>query len=185
MVGFRHAGDVEVRLLASEELSDAVRTTLRALLWASFPDDFSEDDWSHGLGGVHIVAFDGDRPVGHASVIARSIYVADQRYDGGYLEAVAVDTGYRGGGVGASVGRAAGEVIHDRYPIAALSTSKHGFYERLGWERWRGPTYVVSSGKRRRTAEEDAGVMVLRPPGCPVMDLTAPIAVDDRSGDAW
>jgi len=176
--------DVEVRLLASDELSDAVRTTIRTLMWASF-DDFSEDDWSHGIGGVHVVAFDGDLPVGHASVVTRSIYVGDAVYVGGYLEAVAVDARYRGRGVGASVVGAADAVIHDRHPIAALSTSRHGFYERLGWERWLGPTYVVGADGWRRTEDEDDGVMALRPAGSPVNDLRARIAVDDRSGDAW
>ncbi|MCZ3385947.1 MAG: hypothetical protein LH630_03040 [Actinomycetia bacterium] len=38
-------GDVELRLMASDELSDAVRAALRALLWQSFPGDFTEDDW--------------------------------------------------------------------------------------------------------------------------------------------
>ena len=178
-------GNVEVRLLASDELSDAVRTTIRALMWASF-DDFSEDDWSHGIGGVHVVAFDGDRPIGHASVVTRNVYVGDEVFVGGYLEAVGVDARYRGRGVGGVVVGAADEVVERRHPVAALSTSKHSFYERLGWERWLGPTFVVDvGGGWRRTEDEDAGVMVLRPAGSPVSDLTVPIAVDDRSGDAW
>jgi aminoglycoside 2'-N-acetyltransferase I len=87
--------------------------------------------------------------------------------------------------MGASVVRSAGEEIAQRYPITALSTSEHGFYERLGWERWQGPTHVVSGDGWVRTEEEDDGVMVLRVPGCPVADLTLPIAVDERSGDDW
>jgi aminoglycoside 2'-N-acetyltransferase I len=177
--------EVEVRLLASDELSDAVRTTIRTLMWASF-DDFSEDDWSHGIGGVHVVAFDGGLAVGHASVVTRNVYVGDEVFVGGYLEAVAVDARYRGRGVGAAVVGAADGVVEHRHPVAALSTSEHRFYERLGWERWLGPTFVVDGdGGWRRTEDEDAGVMVLRPAGSPVSDLTVPIAVDDRSGDAW
>lgn len=38
-------GDVELRLMASDELSDAVRAAWHALLWQSFPGDFTEDDW--------------------------------------------------------------------------------------------------------------------------------------------
>ena len=175
---------VDVRLLASDELSDAVRAAIRTLMWTAF-DDFTEDDWSHGIGGVHVVAFDGGLPIGHASVVTRNVYVDDEVYVGGYLEAVAVDARYRGRGVGAAVVGAADEVVERRYPVAALSTSEHRFYERLGWERWLGPTYVVSGDGWRRTADEDGGVMVLRPPGSPIRDLSARIAVDDRSGDAW
>lgn len=177
--------DVDVRLMASDELSTAVRMQLRSLLWDSFPDDFTEDDWHHGLGGVHVVAFEGDRPVGHASVISRTLYVGGRRCDGGYLEAVVVDAEHRGRGIGASVVRAACDIIAQRYPIAALSTSEHGFYEQLGWDRWQGPAYVVAGTVWRRTEGEDDGIMVLRMPGCPVADLTMSIAVEARSGDDW
>ena len=35
------------------------------------------------------------------------------------------------------------------------------FYERLGWVRWRGPTYVqMPDGVVKRTAEDDGGLMV-------------------------
>jgi aminoglycoside 2'-N-acetyltransferase I len=170
--------------LASEDLSNGVRRDLRTMLWSAF-DDFSEDDWEHGLGGVHIVAFEEARPIGHASVISRTLHVGDTVLAGGYLEAVAVDAEFRGHGIGADVVRAARKVIEDRFPMAALSTSQHGFYEKLGWERWLGPSYVVSGTAWRRTEDEDAGVMVLRPRESPVQELTQPIAVDERSGDAW
>lgn len=171
--------------MASDELSTAVRAQLRSLLREAFPDDFTEDDWQHGLGGVHLVAFDGERPVGHASVVTRTLYVGEQRYIGGYLEAVAVDAMFRGRGIGASVVRLAGEIIAHRYPLAALSTSEHDFYERLRWERWQGPAYVVADTVWVRTEDEDDGIMVLRTPECPVADLTTAIAVDERSGDNW
>lgn len=177
--------DVDVRLIASAELSAVVRTELGSMLWESFPGDFTEDDWQHCLGGVHVVAFDGDRPVGHASVVSRVLYVGHQQYDGGYLEAVAVDAKFRGRGIGASVVSEAGEMIVQSFQIAALSTSAHGFYERLGWERWQGPAYVVAGRTWRRTEDEDDGILVLRAPGCPVTDLAVPIAVEERSGDDW
>ncbi|HEX5016055.1 MAG TPA: GNAT family N-acetyltransferase [Actinomycetes bacterium] len=176
---------MEVRLLASDELSDALRNRLRALLFDSFPDDFTEDDWTHGIGGTHIVAFEGQDAVGHASVISRRIYVADAAIDGAYVEAVAVDPVHRGRGVGRALVAAVNDVVGSRYPFAALSTSKHPLYEGAGWERWLGPTFVVAGNRWTRTEDEDAGIMVFRPPGSPVDDLTARIAVDERSGDDW
>jgi aminoglycoside 2'-N-acetyltransferase I len=184
LADLRHAVVVDIRLLESEELSDDVRAHLRTLLWDAF-DDFSEDDWCHGLGGVHVVAFTGGRPVGHASVISRKLYVGNDSFVAGYLEAVAVEGQSQGRGIGAQVVRAAGEVIVERFPVAALSTSKHRLYEGLGWERWLGASYVVSGEDWQRTEDEDAGVMVLRPPGSPVTDLHGRIGVEDRSGDAW
>ena len=70
--------------------------------------------------------------------------------------------------------------------LGALSTGAHAFYGRLGWERWRGPTYVrTSGGAIERTEDEDDGVMVLRFGPSADLDLTLPICCEDRPGDAW
>jgi hypothetical protein len=61
----------------------------------------------------------------------------------------------------------------------------HGVYERLGWERWRGPTYVRRGADLVRTEDEDDGVMVLRFGPSAGLDLTAPIACTERGGDDW
>jgi hypothetical protein len=59
------------------------------------------------------------------------------------------------------------------------------FYERLGWERWQGPTFVRRGEALVRTEEEDDGIMVLRPgPGVRI-DLRASISCEARAGDDW
>lgn len=80
--------------------------------------------------------------------------------------------------------RAAGDLIRAGYAVGALSTSAKGFYERLGWRSWAGPSYVVDDATWTRTPDEDDGVMVLDV-GDEVVDVTARIAVDRRSGDSW
>lgn len=32
--------------------------------------------------------------------------------------------------------------ISSEFEMGALATSRHAFYERLDWERWRGRTYL-------------------------------------------
>ena len=59
----------------------------------------------------------------------------------------------------------------------------HHFYERLGWQRWLGPTYVRRSDGVVRTPDEDDGVMVLVT--ATAVDLTAPITCEERPGDDW
>ena len=60
------------------------------------------------------------------------------------------------------------------------------FYERLGWERWQGPTYVRTAvGELHRTEEDDDGVMVLRTGPTADLDLTGPLACEERPGDDW
>jgi aminoglycoside 2'-N-acetyltransferase I len=177
--------NTQLEVVASKELSDATKAELRTLLLDSFGGDFTDHDWQHGLGGMHVIALDDGRTVGHAAVVGRRLYVGDAVYDGGYLEAVAVHPQWRRRGIGAEVVRAANAVVIETYPIAALSTHMAAFYERLGWERWHGPAHVVRGGLWVRHPDEDDGVMVLRPPGGPPVDLTAKIAVDHRSGDDY
>jgi aminoglycoside 2'-N-acetyltransferase I len=81
--------------------------------------------------------------------------------------------------------RAAASVIAEGYELGALSATVPDLYARLGWERWRGPTYVGVPGGRLRTAEDDDGVMVLRTAHTPDLDVTADLTCDWRRGDVW
>ena len=67
----------------------------------------------------------------------------------------------------------------------ALGTGETGFYERLGWRVWAGPTSVRTPHGERRTPEEDGGIMVLLTPATPPISLDAPISCDWRPGDVW
>ncbi len=118
----------------------------------------------------------------HAAVVPRRLRVGEEVLRCGYVEAVAVRPTHQGLGLGRAVMQAAGEVLHRGFQVGALSTSSHGFYERLGWRRWHGPTYVVDR-EWHRTPDEDEGVMVLEV--TVVLDPTAPIAVEWRPGDSW
>jgi aminoglycoside 2'-N-acetyltransferase I len=104
----------------------------------------------------------------------------------GYVEAVAADP--RGGrrGLGSAVMREINAVIVAEYELGALSTGSHPFYERLGWVRWLGPTFVrAADGEVTRTEEDDDGLMVLPTPSLPSPDLEAPIICEWREGDVW
>jgi aminoglycoside 2'-N-acetyltransferase I len=75
--------------------------------------------------------------------------------------------------------------VRESFELGGLSTAHHHFYERLGWERWQGPTYVRDGDDVIRTEEEDDGVMVLRFGPSATIDLTAPITCEARPGDDW
>jgi aminoglycoside 2'-N-acetyltransferase I len=176
-------GSVRYVQQSSEMLSVAVRAQLRALLWAAF-ERFSEHDWEHSLGGTHVMAIHDGVPVGHAAIIRRPVYVDEAVVDAGYVEAVAVDARWRRTGIGSAVMRQAGLVI-EGFGLGILSTHRHRFYERLGWQRWQGPTFVREDGRWRRTPDEDAGIMALPCGHSGSLDLSASIAVDARVGDDW
>ncbi len=71
------------------------------------------------------------------------------------------------------------------FEFGALSTGRHGFYERLGWERWHGPTFVRHGPELVRTEDEDDGVMVLRFDRSLAVDLSGSISCEARTGDDW
>jgi aminoglycoside 2'-N-acetyltransferase I len=178
-----------VRQVRTTGLNAEETTAIRVLLWAAFADDedgaFSEDDWLHALGGVHFV-FDVDgRIVSHASVVERDIHFGGTSLRTGYVEAVATAPDEQGHGYGSAVMRAVNEHIEAQYDIGALGTGSQAFYERLGWQIWRGPSYVRLPGGDERTPDEDGYIMVLTTPTSAGVDLTTPISCEWRPGDVW
>ena len=81
--------------------------------------------------------------------------------------------------------RRIGKIIRKSYALGALSTGSHDFYAALGWERWRGPTFVDGPTGRERTPTDDGDVMILRTPRAPRLDLGREIVCDWRLGDVW
>lgn len=157
--------------------------SVRALLDEAFGDRFSGDDWDHCLGGTHVVARSGDLLVAHAAVVPRTLWVDGRALRAGYVEGVATLPSWQRRGAGSLVMASVAEVVRASYDLGALSTGAYPFYERLGWERWRGATYVRIGDGVVRTADEDDGIMVLRC-GTP-LDVAAGLACEARPGDDW
>jgi aminoglycoside 2'-N-acetyltransferase I len=159
---------------------------VRALLDDAFAGTFTDDDWDHTLGGVHVVVTDeADRVVSHAAVVPRTITIGEEEFAAGYVEGVATAPTHRHAGLGTAAMEEVGGVIGSVFALGVLSTSSPGFYARLGWERWRGPSYVRDGEDMVRTEDEDDGIMVLRVGPSAAVDLTLPITCESRSGDDW
>ncbi len=177
-----------IRRLATERLTPAEVAALKELMAEAFAQDehggFTDDDWAHALGGTHFVADEGGRIVGHASVVERDIRTGGRSLRTGYVEAVATAVDRQGRGIGTEVMRAVAAHL-DAYELGALGTGSHGFYQRLGWVTWRGPSSVRSTDGDRPTPEEDGYIMVLRTRLTPPLDLDAPISCEWRPGDVW
>ncbi len=72
-----------LRRLLTTELTPEEITAIRDVLWTAFGSEgeeerFSEDDWQHGLGGLHFVLDVDGVIVGHASVVERELHVDGQ-----------------------------------------------------------------------------------------------------------
>jgi len=177
---------VHVQVFRTEDAPDGLLGQARALMDVAFDGDFGDDDWDHGLGGWHAVAVGRERVVSHASVVARVLEVDGRPFPTGYVEAVATDPGRHGQGIGSLVMEEIGDIIRRDHELGALGTGRHAFYERLGWERWAGPTYVrTTGGGLARTPEEDDGVMVLRFGPSEGIALDGTISCEERDGDDW
>ena len=173
----------------TEDLDPVLFGHVNALCEAAFEEPFGPV-WERVGPGIHVVAEVDRRVVAHAMVVDRRLYLGhetDLALDAGYVENVATDASVRSRGHGSLVMLEINRIVAEEYVLGALSTGSRGFYARLGWESWRGPTFVrMADGQRIRSPDEDDGVMVLRTPRTPAgLDLAAPIAVDWRADAPW
>jgi aminoglycoside 2'-N-acetyltransferase I len=174
-----------IRRFTSPEASADLLAEIRRLTDAAFEGEFSDDDWDHALGGVHVIATDGGAVLAHASVVPRTLEAAGRALRTGYVEAVATSAANRHTGLGSAVMTEIGATIRAEYELGALGTGAYEFYERLGWERWNGPTFVRRDAGLTRTSWDDGAIMVLRFGPSRSLDLAGPISCEERSGDDW
>jgi aminoglycoside 2'-N-acetyltransferase I len=185
-----HPGLVtEIHVMRTADLAAERLNEISDLVWRTFVDDFSEDDWLHCLGGWHITAHVGATLVAHAAVIERTMVIGSNEFQNahcvGYVEAVATAPERQRQGLGRVVMERVNMLIADQYEMGALATGAHGFYERLGWERWRGPSFVRTNSATLRTEEEDDGIMILRCAQTTNIDVASAICCEQRVGDDW
>jgi len=157
----------------------------RAMLDIAFEGDFSDDDWTHALGGTHVWVEGPDGVVSHGALVERTLVCSGHVVRVGYVEAIATSPLHQRRGHASAVLSHINGLIREQYALGALSTGTPEFYERLGWERWRGPTFANGPHGLERTPEDDGGILILRTPRSPDLDLHADIVADWRAGDVW
>ncbi|MFL5777662.1 MAG: GNAT family N-acetyltransferase [Chloroflexota bacterium] len=180
---------MRLRRLRTDELSSTESRAIRTMLEAAFGPDEEErlrdDDWEHGLGGVHFVLDIDGEIVSHGSVVERRLHVAERPLRTGYVEGVGTEPAHQGRGYGSQVMTAIAAHIRDRFELGALGTGRMSFYERLGWLRWIGPTFVKAAEGMRPTPGEDGYILVLPTPNGPAIDRSVALSCDWRPGDVW
>jgi aminoglycoside 2'-N-acetyltransferase I len=176
---------VDLRVAGTDELSGAQLASIRALVEDAFEGTFDDHDWDHTVGGVHVFVVDDDVIVAHGAVVERTLVAGDRQLQSGYVEGVATARSHRRRGLGTKVMKRVAKAIQADFELGALSTAVQDFYELLGWERWRGPTYVDTPSGRVRTEDEDDGILVLRTAATRDLDATVSLTCDWRQGDVW
>jgi len=178
-----------IRRLRTSDLDPSEIAAIRDIMTLAFGDDeeerFTDTDWAHALGGVHVVVELDGEIVAHAAVVERELQVAGTPLRTGYVEAVATTPRHQGEGHGTLMMREVNAIIRERFELGALGTGSHHFYERLGWFTWHGPTFVRTADGLERTPDEDGDILVLETPATPRFDPGAPLSCDWRPGDVW
>jgi aminoglycoside 2'-N-acetyltransferase I len=173
MIELAHTAQLDARTLAAA----------RALLDVVFEGELEEADWEHSLGGIHALAWEDGRLIGHGAVVMRRLRHGDRWRRAGYVEGVGVHPSQQRRGHGAALMRALERVIRGAYDLGALGATDEAepLYERLGWRRWEGPLCALTPSGVVRTPDEQGAVFVLGD----ALDLAGELTCDWRDGDVW
>lgn len=183
--GARPEDDITVTMLTTEELNAAQRSEVIELCVAAHENEEFRNLFTHFLsGGRHFLAHRGRELASHAVVTTRWAQPEGHiALKTAYVDAVSTLPTYQGLGYGSEVMERLAAAIGD-YEIACLQTDRAGFYERLGWEVWRGPLAGRSEHGLIPTPEQ-RGVMVLRLPSTPPLDLETQLTIERQSYRIW
>jgi aminoglycoside 2'-N-acetyltransferase I len=175
---------MKIEILHTSQLTNQMREEIKAMLWVTYEGDFADSDWSHTIGGMHILART-ERLVGHASVIQRQLLHQKRALRAGYVEAVAVLPEYQRKGIGAALMHEAEEIIRSSYELGMLGASEEGLrlYQQRGWLPWRGRAFAFTPEGIIRTQEDEDCLYYM--PVSVQIDPTQDITCEYREGDVW
>jgi aminoglycoside 2'-N-acetyltransferase I len=175
--------------LASDRTSDLQAETRAAIIElcvvAHNEEDFRNLFAYLPPDGMHFLAYRGAELASHAVVTKRWLQPEGQPLlRTAYVDAVSTLPAYQGRGYGSAVMRHLADGITEDYVIACLETERISFYARLGWEVWRGP--LAGRGEHGLIpTPEQTGVMVLRLPHTPPLDLDRGLTIECQTERIW
>jgi len=172
------------RTAHTADLTPAELRAVRALLDDAFGGDFGDEDWEHGLGGVHALVRDERGLSAHGSVIQRRVGHRGRWLRVGYVEAVGVRADVRRRGLGGQVMAALERVVDASYDLGALSASEDGaaLYTARGWQLWAGRVCALGPHGIVRLPDEE-GSLFVRPAAAGPLDPAHELVFDWRDGD--
>jgi aminoglycoside 2'-N-acetyltransferase I len=174
-----------VEVVSTAELTAAQRSAVIELCIAAHENEAFRDLFSFLEGvGRHVIGHRGPELVSHAVVTTRWAQPAGQpALRTAFVDAVSTLPAYQGQGHGSAVMRRLADAVED-YEIGCLQTDRFTFYEHVGWELWRGPLAGRSEDGLVPTPDQQ-GVMVLRLPSTPPLDLDALLTIECQPSRIW
>jgi aminoglycoside 2'-N-acetyltransferase I len=170
----------------TEDLSEETRSAIVEVCVAAHDEEDFRNLFNYvASGGWHFLAWHNDQLVSHAMVTTRWLQPEGlPLLKTAYIDAVATLPNHQGQGYGSAVmGRLARE-IDQEYVIACLETDRESFYERLGWQTWRG-TLAGRSEHGLIPTPNQHGIMILRLSQTPALDLDSALSIESQAGRIW
>lgn len=169
----------------TERLGPALRAEIIEVCVAAHQEEDFRNLFAYvPAGGRHFLAFDGARLVSHAVVTERWL-----QQEGlpllrtAYVDAVATLPAAQGKGYGSALMQHLAAGVPD-FEIACLETDRSGFYERLGWEAWRGPLAGRNESGLVPTPQQ-TGIMILRLKRTPALEFERGLTIECQGGRIW
>ena len=177
---------IEVKSFETEELSADLRNAIvDVCVMAHQEEDFRNLFSYVPSGGRHFLAFQGEQLLSHAMVTTRWLQPEGHPLlKTAYIDAVATLPGYQGRGYGSTLMYYLAEGIDGEFVIGCLETDRVEFYERLGWELWRGPLAGRSEQGLIPTPEQK-GIMILRLSQTPDLDPGSTLTIECQAERIW
>lgn len=172
-----------IETVHTSAIDAAALSAARELLEAAFDGELTAEDWEHCLGGLHVLAYDGDELIGHAAVVQRRLLHAGRALRAGYVEGVGVRADRRRQGVAGALMSEVEAIITRAYELGALGSSDEGlpFYTARGWRPWTGTLRAFTPDGIVDTPEELGWILVYGEG----LDLGGELVCGWRDGDAW
>jgi aminoglycoside 2'-N-acetyltransferase I len=176
---------ITVTFARTEDLNAATRAAIIQLCIAAHQEEDFKNLFSHiPSGGRHFLAYREEELVSHAVVTTRWLQPEYQPVlKTAYVDAVATLPVYQGQGYGSALMQHLANNIAD-YAIACLETELPAFYQRLGWELWRGALAGRSEEGLIPTPVQ-MGIMILRLAGTPALNLDGLLTIECEGGRIW
>ncbi len=172
----------QIEIKHSYELRQTEKEELFIFLDQVFEGNFSREDLSHALGGIHLFIKKQETLIGHVSIVQRSMVVGKKAYYVGYVEAMAVSENFQRRGIGQKLMSQVNEIIENGYDFGALCSSKEGFvlYKKMDWKPWQGKLKEFNlSGIK----DSDEKILVFNLKD--KMNVNDDFVCDYREGDCW
>lgn len=171
-----------IQVTPSENLPDNLRREILSLCNRAYEEDM-EALFETFLNATHVLGYSDNQLVCHALWVTRFLQAGDHPpLQTAYVEAVATEARYRKRGFASAVMAHLAGAIQD-YELAALSPFSVDYYQRLGWELWRGPLFIRQDSSLLHTPDEE--VMIYRLPQTPMLNLNDPLSAEWRAGELW